>query len=220
MEQSFSLIDQTVSARVADRLRDDIVNGKIPSGEHITIKEISERYGVSAMPVREAFQSLKGEQFLDIIPYKGAVIREINKDFVADFYEVRSLIEPYLLERACRKSVPTERILQMERITEKFDLVDTDTPVENILELNSEFHEGVYRDCENKQLLYVYARFSGIIQSLRKRYGFSAERLQDMKNEHHGILNALKEADVAMLRALIVHHMGRAKADLLRLMQL
>lgn len=220
MKQFISLIDQTVSARVTDRLRDDIVNGRIPSGGHITIKDISERYGVSAMPVREAFQSLKGEQFLDIIPYKGAMIREIDKSFVADFYEVRSLIEPYLLERACQRSVPPERIFQMERIMEKFETVDLSTPVEVILKMNSEFHECVYMDCDNKQLLYVYTRFSGIIQSLRKRYGFSMERLQEMKAEHHEILNALKGGNVLILRALIIHHMGGAKVDLLRLMQL
>ena len=61
----------TVAAQVTERLRSDIINKNIEPGSKITIKEISERYGVSNMPVREAFRTLEGEKLLEIIEGKG-----------------------------------------------------------------------------------------------------------------------------------------------------
>ena len=66
------VFEGTVASKVTERLREDIISKKIEAGSRITIKEISERYGVGSMPVREAFRTLEGENLLEINPYKGA----------------------------------------------------------------------------------------------------------------------------------------------------
>ena len=54
------VFEGTVASKVTERLREDIISKKIEAGSRITIKEISERYGTSNMPVREAFRTLEG----------------------------------------------------------------------------------------------------------------------------------------------------------------
>ena len=56
----------TIANRVADQLRDDIVSHRIKPGSRITAKEIADKYGVSSMPVREAFSMLCGENLLEM----------------------------------------------------------------------------------------------------------------------------------------------------------
>lgn len=68
------VFEGTVASKVTERLREDIISKKIEAGSRITIKEISERYGVGSMPVREAFRTLEGENLLEINPYKGATV--------------------------------------------------------------------------------------------------------------------------------------------------
>ena len=46
------VFEGTVASKVTERLREDIISKKIEAGSRITIKEISERYGTSNMPVR------------------------------------------------------------------------------------------------------------------------------------------------------------------------
>ena len=60
----------TIANRVADQLRDDIVSHRIKPGSRITAKEIADKYGVSSMPVREAFSMLCGENLLEMNPYR------------------------------------------------------------------------------------------------------------------------------------------------------
>lgn len=64
----------TIANRVADQLRDDIVSHRIKPGSRITAKEIADKYGVSSMPVREAFSMLCGENLLEMNPYRGATV--------------------------------------------------------------------------------------------------------------------------------------------------
>lgn len=59
---------------MADQLRDDIVSHRIKPGSRITAKEIADKYGVSSMPVREAFSMLCGENLLEMNPYRGATV--------------------------------------------------------------------------------------------------------------------------------------------------
>ena len=92
--------DKTLAARVTDKLREDIINNKFEAGSRITIKEISERYGVSPMPVREAFRTLEGEKFLEINAYKGATVQRIDGSFVRDVYGILRALECLIYESA------------------------------------------------------------------------------------------------------------------------
>ncbi len=62
MSEKLLLNTPTIAARVTEQLREDIINKIIEPGSRITIKEVSERYGTSNMPVREAFRTLEGER--------------------------------------------------------------------------------------------------------------------------------------------------------------
>src|SRR3712207_3392027 len=68
-------IADPIYVRVREQLRTDILQGVFAPGERIKIAELSKRYGVSQMPVREALQMLQGEGLVTIAPNKGASIR-------------------------------------------------------------------------------------------------------------------------------------------------
>ena len=82
MSEKLLINNATIASRVTEQLREDIINKIIEPGSRITIKEISERYGTSNMPVREAFRTLEGEKLLEINAYKGATVQQINQNFV------------------------------------------------------------------------------------------------------------------------------------------
>lgn len=104
MAEDKIVADQTIATKVIEKLREDIINNRFETGSRITIKEISERYGVSPMPVREAFRTLEGEHFLEINPYKGATVLRIDEQFVRDVYGILRALECLLYETALMKS--------------------------------------------------------------------------------------------------------------------
>src|SRR6185312_11676029 len=82
---------------IYDRLREDIIEGRISADSRLKVRDLAARYGVSTNPVREALQQLRGEGFVVISPNRGARVRPIDEDFVRNVYEITALIEPYLV---------------------------------------------------------------------------------------------------------------------------
>lgn len=64
MDQEQFVVVLTLAQEVYLRLRENIIKGEFSRGERISIRKISERYGVSTMPVREALNKLQSEGFV------------------------------------------------------------------------------------------------------------------------------------------------------------
>ncbi|MBO0729681.1 MAG: GntR family transcriptional regulator, partial [Acidimicrobiaceae bacterium] len=77
-----------LSEQIAERLRDDIVHGRIPAGTHLVQDELCERFGTSRMPVRDALQQLTHEGMLEQHGQQRVVI-ELGSE---DLEEVHGLI--------------------------------------------------------------------------------------------------------------------------------
>ena len=64
---------------IAQALREQILSGTIPDGEKLTQEQISEKLGVSRIPVREAMQILELEGFLERLPNRHMRVIGVKK---------------------------------------------------------------------------------------------------------------------------------------------
>ena len=55
---------------------------------------------VSATPVREAFKKLAGDGFIEIVPYCGAIVKELDEEEIREAYQCRIALEKMALEEA------------------------------------------------------------------------------------------------------------------------
>ena len=94
MSGDFNL-GRTNYQRVRDIIRNDIITGQFQAGARLKISELVERYGLSAMPIREALQQLQGEGLVVLSANKGASVRRIDERFLWQGYEVRKALEAY-----------------------------------------------------------------------------------------------------------------------------
>ena len=84
----------SLSHRVANDLRRDIIAGVLEPGAWLKTEDLAERYAVSANPVREALWRLQGEGFVVANPNQGARVRVVDDDFVRNIFEIREALEP------------------------------------------------------------------------------------------------------------------------------
>ena len=105
----------SVTPSIQQRMREDIVSGQLPFGARVTIDELATRYSVSHMPIREALRELHGEGLVTMEPNRGARIRSIDHDFVANLFEIRGAIEALLSSRAAQRCTKDD-LLQLEAI--------------------------------------------------------------------------------------------------------
>ena len=78
----------------------DIINGEIMPDEYITESQLSERFGVSKSPVREALIMLCNEHVLECIPRRGYRAVLIRRDELMQIVETRQVLELFMFERA------------------------------------------------------------------------------------------------------------------------
>lgn len=71
---------RTHDVRIADSLTYDIITWRIEPGEWIRERSIASRFDVSHGPVREAFRRLQREGFVEVVPWRGARVIEIDAD--------------------------------------------------------------------------------------------------------------------------------------------
>lgn len=73
---------------IADALIADIVEWRIKPGAWIREREIAQRFGVSHAPVREAFRHVAHIGLIQVVPWRGAHVIEIDRHAVTEVFEL------------------------------------------------------------------------------------------------------------------------------------
>lgn len=89
----------STAERVADILRDRVIEGFFAPGQRLSEEAISEALGVSRNTLREAFRLLGHERLLDHRLNRGVFVRVLSAADVADLYRVRRVIEGAAVRR-------------------------------------------------------------------------------------------------------------------------
>jgi len=198
---------ETLATKVTEQLRNDVLNKRFQVGEHITIKEVSELYGVSPMPVREAFRVLEGESLLKVNAYKGAVVQKLDKNFISDVYGVLRAIECAIYQTAVFK-ITDSAIDNLNSINVLIKTIANERKNGQLYEtLNTEFHDIVINFGTNKLAEDRYYYYHDLLKAVRRSHSqYSFDRIKDAAAEHDEIIAALASRNKNALREAVESH--------------
>ena len=212
MEDNRDLItSKTIAVQIADQIRDEILSRSIKPGSRITVKEIADRYNVSAMPVREAFNMLCGEQFLELNPYKGATVMAVTPELMAQLNDLQGALEGLLVELCLQKGYSDELIAQLEEINQQIDALDEEGIRQRRIELNARFHALEYSPCKDHMAYAQFHKNLNQLHAIRRYQVMKSDRVKETVEEHRMIIRALKRKDVSSAVALTRMHTRNAK---------
>jgi DNA-binding GntR family transcriptional regulator len=199
---------QTLGTAVAERLREMILLGELPSGRRTTQDELARALGVSTMPVREALLTLAAEGFVEFAPGRSFTIPATSRDDIRDVYWTHGVVAGELTRRACEAA--DDRFV--ERLQE---LADACAAAEDPGEANWRFHEAINRLADAPKLLLVLRTTLRFIP-----HGFYAlvpewRRLSD--EGHAAIVDAFRRRDAAEAGRLAEEHVREAGRLLIEL---
>lgn len=80
----FNMNLRTHKRATYETLRDMIVSFELPPGERLVEKDLAARLGVSKTPVREALAMLEAEGLVETTPYRGAIVRWLSRNEIAE----------------------------------------------------------------------------------------------------------------------------------------
>jgi DNA-binding GntR family transcriptional regulator len=201
--------------RIAQMVRESIIDGKIRPGERLAEPDLASRLGVSRTPLREALLQLDSEGFVVVTPRRGAVVSELSIDDARETYIVKGALESLAARLAC-ENITDEELECLGDIHERMTRFATARTRDNrrILQLNSEFHTTIC-SASRMEKLNQYIR---ILRSQALRYNYIylsvLSHISLSIREHARILEALSRRDGEAAERLVRAHEDGARIAL------
>ena len=114
------LDNRTLWEQVRDRLREDILAGRLEPGTELSEVALAKDFGTSRGPLREALGRLASEGLVTITPRRGAVVAQLSREEFIDAYQVREALETL----AVRLAVPLMSDAEIAHLRELCELMD------------------------------------------------------------------------------------------------
>lgn len=74
-------------------IHEAIMNGDLPAGSRLKVRDLAAQVGTSVLPVREAIRRLEEAGLAERSPHKGAVVKGLTFEELVHVYDVRRLLE-------------------------------------------------------------------------------------------------------------------------------
>ena len=79
-------MEEKLSVKIYDTLRNEIISGKINARTFLSESEVAKRFQVSKAPVRDALHLLNSQGYLTSYPRKGYLVNVYTEKDLQQFY--------------------------------------------------------------------------------------------------------------------------------------
>ncbi|MCR4964005.1 MAG: GntR family transcriptional regulator [Firmicutes bacterium] len=204
--------------RIFQQLESDIVSGKYPSGYNLSEKTLTEKFGVSRTPLREALAQLELEGLVEFVPHKGVFVLGISRQDIEDIYLIKLTIES-LAAKLASERIEKEELTELEETLNLTEFYMGKGDLEKLVELDSRFHDLICKASKNRPLRAMLTTFHNYAKMARYKSITTPGRAAKMLSEHRNLLEAIAKGDGELAYALSVEHTTNAKGSIVEALQ-
>lgn len=198
---------QSMQEQVYEYLRNGILMGELKPGEWLREQDISQKLGVSRIPIREAFRKLEQDRFIEHIPNRGARVTEVFTGDLGDIYDARIFVECKIARNAAERITDGE-LEALRKITEAYSAA---TEGGDIVRLAREFHEAIFVASRSEGLVAIIRFIGDLIVRIRHHNHLNPARRGASLLEHRAIYDALTKKDPDMVEQATRNHLESSK---------
>lgn len=142
----------TKSGMVYNLVRKDIISNKLVPGTRLVVGDIAKKYGISMIPVRESFQILVNEGFLNSEPNQGFKVSQMSQHDVKEIFEMRIELEALATRLAVENMTEDDFNILVNLVDESEHLIAQEN-YEKYWKSNRQWHLKFYSVADNTRLL-------------------------------------------------------------------
>jgi DNA-binding GntR family transcriptional regulator len=204
----------TLRERIAEGIRNAIVNGTIPAGSRVAEPDLAERFGISRTPVREALRQLESEGFIIVVPRKGAIVASLSAKDISDFYDLKMVLEGYAARLATRALTDAD-IDRMAEVNDSMLAAALNQEWRKAIELHNEFHEIFVAASGNDRLAAIDRNLVMQFQRFRLILAMHGS-IEGSARQHREIIAAFRDRDAELAESLVRKNAAYGKKRLLK----
>lgn len=195
-----------VHNNLLEELREVFIRGEVAPGQKVPEATLCERFGVSRTPLREALKVLAAEGQVELLPNRGARVRESSVEEVEGLFAVAGALEALAGEQACERVTP-EQLRALEALHHEMRQAFDARDMPRYYAQNRAIHEAIVQATANPVLASQYAILNARIRRVRFASPMTEEIWTRAMAEHEGMMNALQRRDAAAMSAILKTHL-------------
>ncbi|TCD14207.1 GntR family transcriptional regulator [Oricola cellulosilytica] len=195
-----------LAVELTDRLRTLIMEGELKPGEKIPERLLTERFGVSRTPVREAVKVLAAEGLVMLVQNRGAVVSELTVAELEEVFPVLAALEGLVGELAALHAT-TQEIDDIRRLNNEMHRAFDRGDRPNYFEINQQIHAAMLAAARNPTLAQHHQIVARRASRARYQANLTPERWAEAMEEHDAIQRAFEARESKKLGALMKAHM-------------
>jgi DNA-binding GntR family transcriptional regulator len=197
---------ERVGEAVYRQLRERILVGRLPPGSRLSVPAIARELGVSRSPVRDAVLHLVREGLGQETLNRGAVVRTVSREELANLCEAGEALEGVAARLAARGCGPGLRRRLSDLLDMHRQVVVSD--VGRDLELEAAFHREIRTAAANPVLSRMLLEIHGQVM-LATRSRTTICGLAQAVEDHEEIFEAIVSGDADASEAAARRHVSR-----------
>ncbi len=209
-EKVGSITDQIVLS-----IRDGVFRGRYAPGQRLIEADLTEEFGVSRGPIREAVARLVTDGLLETLPHKGARVRRYSPEELVCLFEVREVLEGLAAREAAPRVKADQRLgEELSGLHEAMGKALEAGRLDEYQRLNVSFHDAIVSAAANPILTRMLGqlRLQAIRILLQSRMNTVA--LSQSHQGHADLLARLLAGDGAGAEVMMRRHIGDGRSEL------
>ena len=189
-----------MDVRRADHILDDleqmIVTGSFADGERLDEIRLSEHFGVSRTPIREALQKLVASGLVEQRPRRGVFVVEPGPVELVQMFEAMAELEASCGHLAAKR-ISSSELRALEGVNNLCKQAVAENDADQYYTHNERFHHLIYDAAQSSYLRDLAVKLQKRLKPYRRMQLHLRGRLEQSMSEHEAILSALTKGDSA-----------------------
>ncbi|MBU1276067.1 MAG: GntR family transcriptional regulator [Proteobacteria bacterium] len=207
---------KTLQKIAYDKIKYLLTSGKMQNDEVYSANKLAQTLGVSRTPIREALLQLTGEGLLRSLGRRGFQVNKFTKKQIRDLFEVRRLIEPFVIEQMCG-------ILNDDDIAPLIAAMDAackgkKKDFDKFIEADKQFHMMLIDRHGNEIFMNVMENIRDLISVLGLQAISKPGRVKEVIAEHNKIVEGLLKNEPEMAVKGMLDHLHSTEETLIGIM--
>lgn len=206
------IVVRNLSDQLVELVRDRILSGRVETDVAIRQDALAAEFGVSKIPLREAFTRLEQEGLLRSRANRGFFVRALSTEEAEEVYALRLKLEPDAVALAATLADEEERRIAEETLA-TLDRV-TDDHGEGVGAFNRAFHLALIRPCRQPTTISFLERLQVLSERYVRKHLEPLGRDERANEEHRRLLKSWLARDGEKVAALMRAHIDQTLEDL------
>jgi DNA-binding GntR family transcriptional regulator len=200
--------------KLIERLENMILTGVYQPRERLVELNLAKELEVSRFWVRDAFKILQTKGLIEVIPYKGAMVSNVDEHEIENIFEVRFELESLATRKAAVNAQKSD-IKFLRRMSREFEESAKNGDLGKMIAANEDFHNYIYELSQNPILIQIIHQLKAQCHILRYHAWASPGVVKRIQKEHKLLIEAMDNKDLKQLDDLAKRHIGYSKESYL-----